>query len=467
MMADSTVSKRTPMPQQPPEERVYNFLEVAIGYSAEDALKEASRCLQCKKPGCVKGCPVHVPIPEFIALLKEGRFIDACLKIKAVNLMPAVCGRVCPQERQCEMHCMLGKKHEPVAIGRLERFVADWELSHGTNGSFEIKPDTGKRVAIVGSGPSGLSCAYDLRKGGHSVTIFEALHEPGGVLIYGIPEFRLPKEIVQKEIGLLRDLGVEIITNAIVGKLITLDEIRRDFDACFIGVGAGLPRFMGIEGEELKGVYSANEFLTRVNLMKAYKFPECDTPVKVGNHVVVVGGGNVAMDAVRTALRLGAETATVVYRRSMAELPARKEEVEHAIEEGVRFELCTNPIRIVGEKGWVKEIECLRMQLCGMDESGRKKPVPVEGSNFRIPADVVIIAIGTRANPLLTNEVQGLNINDHGYIVVDEETGQTNLDGLFAGGDIVTGSATVISAMGAGRRAAFAIDKYLSSLKNR
>ncbi len=465
-MEKDRISRKTPMPEQPPSERVQNFLEVALGYSPEDALKEAARCLQCKKPGCVKGCPVQVPIPEFISLIKEGRFLEACLKIKEVNLMPAVCGRVCPQERQCEMHCVLGKKHEPVAIGRLERFVADWEMSYGTKGLVQMEPETGKRVAIVGSGPSGLSCAYDLRRRGHSVTIFEALHEPGGVLVYGIPEFRLPNRIVEREIALLKEMGVEIVTNAIVGKLIGLDEIRRDFDACFIGVGAGLPRFMAIEGEDLNGVYSANEFLARINLMKAYQFPECDTPVKIGERVVVVGGGNVAMDAVRTALRLGAQQATVVYRRSMTELPARKEEVEHAIEEGVRFELCTNPVRIRGEDGWVKALECVRMELCGLDESGRKKPVPVEGSNFLIPADVVIIAIGTRANPLLTSEVKGLEVNERGYIVVDEQTGRTNLEGVYAGGDIVTGAATVISAMGAGRRAARAIHEYLCGLSH-
>ncbi|RMG02081.1 MAG: NADPH-dependent glutamate synthase [Nitrospirae bacterium] len=449
------------MPEQDPSVRRRNFSEVALGYKEEDAIKEAARCLQCKKPKCVEGCPVGVPIPEFISAIREGDFKRAIDKIKEKNLLPAVCGRVCPQETQCEGECLMGKKHEPVAIGRLERFAADWERETGNVSIPEVAPPTGKKVAIVGSGPSGLTCAYDLAKLGHKVTIFEAFHEPGGVLVYGIPEFRLPKAIVAREIEVLEKMGVEIVPNAVVGKLITIDEILQEYDACFIGVGAGLPRFMGIEGENLNGVYSANEFLTRVNLMKAYAFPEYDTPVKIGRRVAVVGGGNVAMDAVRTALRLGADEAYIIYRRSMAELPARQEEVHHAKEEGVRFELCTNPVRIIGEEGWVKEIECVRMTLCGLDESGRKRPEPMPGSEFRIPVDMVIMAIGTSANPLISQTTPDIGLNKRGYIVVNEETGETSRDGVFAGGDIVTGSATVISAMGAGRKAAKGIHEYL------
>ncbi len=454
------IPTRTPIPEQDPQVRRRNFSEVALGYTDEQALREASRCLQCKKPKCVEGCPVGVPIPEFIGAIREGDFQKSINTIKEKNLLPAVCGRVCPQETQCEERCLLGKKHEPVAIGRLERFAADWEREKGNVSVPEVAPPTGKRVAIVGSGPSGLTCAYDLARLGHRVTIFEAFHEPGGVLIYGIPEFRLPKSIVACEIELLQKMGVEIVLNAVVGKLLSIDELLAEYDACFIGTGAGLPRFMGIEGENLNGVYSANEFLTRVNLMKAYAFPEYDTPIKTGRRVIVVGGGNVAMDAVRTALRLGAEEATIVYRRSMTELPARREEVHHAEEEGVRFELCTNPVRILGEDGWVSGLECVRMNLCGLDESGRKRPEPIPGSEFRIPADMVIMAIGTSANPLIGQSTENLEQN-RGYIVVDEETGETSREGVFAGGDIVTGSATVISAMGAGRKAARGIHEYL------
>ncbi len=465
--SERIMPERTPIPEQDPLVRRRNFEEVSLGYNPEQAVREAQRCLQCKKPLCIDGCPVHVPIPKFIALIKEGNFQQALSEIKRVNLLPGVCGRVCPQERQCEGRCTLGKRHQPVAIGALERFAADWDMKHGVNGSVKQLSATGKRVAIIGSGPSGLTCAYDLAMLGHSVVIFEALHEPGGVLVYGIPEFRLPKSIVQQEIDTLREMGVEIITNAVVGKLITMEEILREFDACFIGTGAGFPRFMGIEGEELCGVYSANEFLTRANLMRAYNFPEYDTPIKVGDRVAVVGGGNVAMDAVRTALRLGAEEAMIIYRRSMSELPARVEEVRHAREEGVRFELCTNPVRIIGEDGWVAGIECVRMNLCGIDETGRKRPEPIPGSEFVIEVDIVIMAIGTGANPVLTENTEELRLNSRGYIIADEETGRTSIEGVFAGGDIVTGSATVISAMGTGRKAAKAIHEYLQSKKRR
>jgi len=456
------VPRKTPIPEQEPDVRRKNFDEVSLGYSAEQAVQEAFRCLQCKKPSCISGCPVSVPIPRFIKAVQQGDFSRAIEIIKEANLLPAVCGRVCPQESQCEKLCTLSSKFDPVAIGRLERFIADWERIQGNGKLPDIAPATGKKVAIVGSGPSGLTCAYDLAKLGHSVTIYEALHEPGGVLVYGIPEFRLPKAIVAREIDLLKRMGVTVVTNVVIGKLITIDEIRHEFDACYIGTGAGLPRFMHIPGENLNGVYSANEFLTRINLMRAYRFPEYDTPIKKGGHVVVVGGGNVAMDSARTALRLGAETVTMVYRRSLTELPARKEEVHHAQEEGIHFELCTNPTQILGDKdGRVSGIECVRMDLCELDESGRKKPKPVAGSEFMLPADVVIIAVGTGANPLIAQSTKKLTVNKHKYIVADEETGKTSLQGVYAGGDIVTGAATVISAMGAGRKAAKAIHEYL------
>ncbi len=456
------IPKKYPAREQDPGERVTNFLEVSLGYTEDLAIKEAERCLQCKKPKCIEGCPVQVPIPEFIQAIKEGDFRRAIDRIKEVNILPAVCGRVCPQENQCEEVCLLGKKNEPVAIGRLERFAADREREAGATKLPETAKPTGKRVAIVGSGPSGLTCAFDLAKEGHSVKIFEVLHEPGGVLVYGIPEFRLPKEIVAHEINLLVEMGVEIEVNAVVGKLISIEEIMDEFDACYIATGAGFPKFMGIEGENLCGVYSANEFLTRANLMKAYSFPEYDTPIKVGESVVVVGGGNVAMDSVRTALRLGAKRATIVYRRSMVELPARQEEVHHAKEEGVIFELCANPARIVGDDGVVSAVECVRMDLCELDDSGRRRPKPIPGSEFLVPADVVIMAVGTGANPLVPQSAKDLSVNKWGYIVVDEETGLTSMEGVYAGGDIVTGSATVISAMGAGRKAARAINAYLS-----
>jgi glutamate synthase (NADPH/NADH) small chain len=456
------IPKKTPIPEQDPAARKANFEEVSLGYSREQAIQEASRCLQCKKPMCVTGCPVGVPIPRFIQAVHEGDFARAIEIINEANLLPAVCGRVCPQESQCEKLCTLSKKFDPVGIGRLERFIADWDRTKGNSRKPALAAPTGRKAAIVGSGPSGLTCAYDLAKAGHSVTIYEALHEPGGVLIYGIPEFRLPKNIVAREIEGLKKMGVTIITNAVIGKLISIDEILAEFDACYIGTGAGLPRFMHIPGENLNGVYSANEFLTRINLMRAYQFPEFDTPVKKGGRVVVVGGGNVAMDAARTALRLGAESVTMVYRRSLAELPARKEEVHHAEEEGIVFELCTNPTQILGSKeGHVTAVECVRMDLCELDESGRKKPKPVAGSEFTIPADVVIIAVGTGANPLIAQSAKNLSVTKHKYIVADEETGRTSIAGVYAGGDIVTGAATVISAMGAGRKAAKAMHEYM------
>ncbi len=456
------IPHKVPAEEQNPMERRSNFKEVSLGYTEVTAVKEAMRCLNCSRPQCIERCPVHVPVPQFIRAIKEGRFKEAIDKIKEVNLLPGVCGRVCPQEDQCEKSCILGKKYEPVAIGRLERFAADREMQYCRRSVSELPVSTGKKVAIVGSGPSGLSCAYELAGLGYKVTIFEALHEPGGVLLYGIPEFRLPKKIVAREVQSLRDMGVEIITNAVVGKLVTVDGIMEDFDACFIGTGAGFPRFMGIEGENLNGVYSANEFLTRVNLMRAYEFPEYDTPVKKGNRVAVVGGGNVAMDAVRTAIRIGAKDAIIIYRRSMFELPAREEEVHHAREEGVRFELCIKPVRIIGRDGWVSAIECIRMDLCEMDESGRRRPRPIKGSEFLMPVDVVITAVGTNANPLVTQSTELLSVNKRGYIIVDEETGRTGTRGVYAGGDIVTGSATVISAMGAGRKAAKSIHTYLN-----
>lgn len=455
------VPDKTPVPEQDPRERRSNFDEVSLGYTPEMAAREAGRCLNCPQPSCVTGCPVNVPIPRFIRAIKEGGFSQALSIIQEANVLPAVCGRVCPQESQCEKHCTLGRKFDPVAIGRLERFAADWAMQNGLSGVPAAAPPTGRKAAVIGSGPAGLSCAYELAKRGHAVTVFEALHEAGGVLFYGIPKFRLPKKIVAREISMLGKMGVEIVTNAVVGKLMSVDELMEKFDACFIGTGAGLPKFMDIEGEHLNGVYSANEFLTRINLMRAYASPEYDTPIKRSRRVAVVGGGNVAMDAVRTAIRLGADDGIVIYRRSEEEMPARREEVHHAREEGVRFELLTAPVRVVGEQGWVTAIECVRMDLGAPDGSGRRRPVARKGSEFRIPVDTVVVAIGTDSNPLVPRSAKDLAVNNRGYIVVDEQTGRTSREGVYAGGDIVTGSATVISAMGAGRRAARAIHDYL------
>lgn len=461
--------KKHEMPVQAPAVRAHNFTEVALGYDEETAVAEAARCLHCKVPQCRKGCPVAVDIPAFIGKIKERDFTGALLKIKETNALPAVCGRVCPQENQCEKHCILAKKGEAVAIGRLERFVADTYMAK----ELPIKPveydEKALKVAVIGSGPSGLSCAGDLAKRGYKVTVFEALHKAGGVLSYGIPEFRLPKDkVVAREIAAIEKLGVKFELDAVAGRLFTVDELLTDegFAAVFIGTGAGLPRFQGIPGESLNGVYSANEFLTRCNLMKAYKFPEYATPIKVGKSVAVIGGGNVAMDAARTALRLGAEKVAIVYRRSEAELPARSEEVEHAKEEGIEFKLLNNPVAITGdEAGWVKSMRCVKMELGEPDASGRRRPVPIAGSEFDMPVDTVIVAIGTGPNPIMAHTTPDLELTKRGNIAADEETGATSKAGVFAGGDIVTGAATVILAMGAGRKAAKAIDEYLQSKK--
>jgi len=456
--------KRVHMAEQPAEERVKNFREVPLGYTEDEAAEEARRCLQCKKPACSTGCPVEIDIPAFISLVAEKKFAEAAKKIKETNSLPAVCGRVCPQEIQCESRCVVGKKGEPVAIGRLERFVADWEREKGKVEPPPRPRPKHKKVAVIGSGPAGLTVASDLAKLGYAVTLFEALHKTGGVLVYGIPEFRLPKAIVQAEVDFVESLGVEIKTNALIGTLYTVPELmQKGYEAVFIGIGAGGPMFMNIPGEALNGVYSANEFLTRSNLMKAYLFPAYDTPIKKSKKVAVVGAGNVAMDSVRTAIRLGAEEVYLVYRRSEQEMPARIEEIERAKEEGALFKLLTNPVRILGDdKGWVTSMECIRMELGEPDDSGRRRPVPVKGSEFIIDVDSIIMALGTNANPLLPQSTPGLKLNKWGYIMIDEETCGTSIRGVYAGGDIVTGSATVILAMGAGRKAARAIDKYLS-----
>jgi glutamate synthase (NADPH) small chain len=455
---------RLKMREQAPLERARNFMEVPYGYTPEEAVEEASRCLTCLRPGCRNGCPVEVDIPSFVKLIKEGKFIEAAWKVKEKNALPAVCGRVCPQEIQCESLCLLGKKGQPIAIGNLERFVADYEAGQGEIKIPEKPRATGRKVAIIGSGPGGLTCASDLIKAGHQVTLFEALHKPGGVLIYGIPEFRLPKVIVEREVEYIKKLGVELVLNAVIGKLYTVGELLNDrgYDAVFIVTGAGLPIFLGIPGENLNGIYSANEFLTRANLMKAYLFPEYDTPVKRGTRVAVFGGGNVAMDSARVALRLGAEKVYLIYRRSEAEMPARKAEVHHAHEEGIEFMFLTNPTRFIDDgKGNVRGVECIKMELGEPDQSGRRRPMPVKGSEFQLEIDVAIPALGTRSNPLLSSTLPDLKLNKRGYIVAEEGTGMTSIAGVFAGGDIVTGSATVILAMGAGRRAANAINEYL------
>ena len=464
------IPKKHEMPTQAPEVRAHNFNEVALGYTEETALAEAERCLNCKNRPCVAGCPVNIQIPEFIAKIKAHDFEGAYQVINQTSSLPAVCGRVCPQETQCECKCTLGVKFEPVGIGRLERFVADWHNAHATEKA-QAPASNGHRVAIVGSGPSGLTCAGDLAKKGYKVSVFEALHTAGGVLVYGIPEFRLPKAIVAKEVETLKELGVDVEPNVVIGKTLTIDELfEMGYEAVFVGSGAGLPRFMNIPGESLKGVYSANEFLTRSNLMKAY-LDDPQTPIMKGGNVAVVGGGNVAMDAARTALRLGADHVYIVYRRSMEELPARKEEVEHAEEEGIDFRLLCNPVEILGynnpdnprdeKNGFVTGIRCIKMELGEPDASGRRRPVEIPGSEFVLDVDAVIMSIGTSPNPLIKSTTKGLEVNKHGGIIVNED-GLTSREGVYAGGDAVTGAATVISAMGAGKVAAKAIDEYLS-----
>jgi len=459
---------RQAMPEQDQKLRIDNFQEVPYGYTSELALLEAGRCLQCKKPKCVEGCPVNVDIPSFIALIAEEKFDAAAKKIKETNVLPSVCGRVCPQESQCEAKCILGIKDEPVAVGRLERFVADYERKMDLVKIPEIRNNTNQKIAVIGSGPGGLTIAADMRKLGYEVTIFEALHETGGVLTYGIPEFRLPKSIVQFEIEYLKKMGCRIELNHVIGNIITIDELLEHFDTVYIGVGAGLPWFMGLEGESLGNIFSANEFLTRMNLMKAYRFPEYDTPMPKGNKVTVIGGGNVAMDCARTALRTGALEVTIVYRRSRNELPARSEEVHHADEEGIKFRLLTSPVRYIGtDTSLVKGMECIKMELGEPDSSGRRRPVPIENSNFTLDCDMVIVAIGNGPNPIIFQSSPDVKLNKRGYIEVNPKTNETHKEFVYAGGDIVTGSATVIEAMGAGRIAANAMHKKLSALRKK
>jgi glutamate synthase (NADPH/NADH) small chain len=457
----------TPMAKQDVLERIHNFYEVALGYTEEEAVQEAQRCLQCPNPHCVEGCPVEIDIPAFIKEIREGNFLAAGVKLKEKNSLPAICGRVCPQENQCQMLCVLGKMGDPVAIGRLERFAADYERMKGVTVPPKQESSVKGKVAIVGSGPAGLTAAADLVKLGYEVVMFEALHSAGGVLMYGIPEFRMPKKVVQAEVDYIKKLGVEVKTNYMIGRIFTIDELfESGFDAVFVGSGAGLPRFMRIPGENLGGVYSANEFLIRVNLMKAYLFPEYDTPIRLGRKVAVIGGGNVAMDSARSALRLGAEEVLIVYRRSKEELPARHEEAENAEAEGIKFMFLTNPARFLGdESGWVKGIECIKMRLGEPDESGRRRPLPIEGSEFIMDVDTVVIAIGQTPNPIIQRTTKGLETTRWGTIVAKDETGETTKKGVYAGGDVVSGAATVISAMGAGKRAARSIHKYIMSKK--
>jgi glutamate synthase (NADPH/NADH) small chain len=457
--------EQVPMPEQEPKERIYNFKEVPLGYTQEQAIYEAQRCLQCKNPKCVPGCPAEINIPKFIEKIVEEDFAGA--EILKTDDLPAMTGRVCPQEEQCQQVCILEKQKKPIAIGRLERFVADWGREHNIHGKLPSGNKKEQKVAVIGSGPAGLTCAADLAKLGYEVTIFEALHQPGGVLVYGIPEFRLPKSIVEYEVKEIEKLGVRVITNFVVGTTKSVDELTREFDAIFLANGAGAPRFMNIPGENLNDVYSANEFLTRANLMKAYLFPKYDTPIKIGQRAATIGAGNVAMDSARTALRLGAEKSYIVYRRSRKEVPARAEEVHHAEEEGIIFNFLTLPIKVLGDdKGNVIGMECIKMKLGESDDSGRRRPVPIPGSNFVIEVDMVIDAIGTSANPIVARSASGVEINQWGYFVIDDDTKATTKEGIFAGGDIVRGSATVISAVGDGKVAARAINEFLSSGKS-
>jgi len=456
--------EQVPMPEQDPQERIHNFKEVPLGYSKDQAIYEAQRCLQCKVPKCRQGCPAEINIPQFIQKIVEEDFKGAYLEILKTNNLPAITGRVCPQEEQCQKYCILGRQKRPIAIGRLERFVADWARENDLHGELPSLTPKDQKIAIVGSGPAGLTCAADLAKLGYQVTLFEALHQPGGVLVYGIPEFRLPKSIVEYEIKEIERLGVKVITDFVVGTTKSVDELTKDYDALFLANGAGAPRFMNIPGENLNEVYSANEFLTRSNLMKAYAFPEYDTPIKIGKRAATIGAGNVAMDSARTALRLGAEKSYILYRRSRQEVPAREEEVYHAEEEGVIFNFLTLPIKILGdEQGKVIGMECLKMELGEPDESGRRRPIPISGSNFLIEVDMVIDAIGTSANPIVARTASGVKTNKGGYFIVEENSKATTRPGIFAGGDIVRGSATVISAVGDGKVAARAIDDFLSS----
>ena len=459
--------KAVEMAKRPVEERIKSFDEVALGYTAEEAMKEAERCLICPKPTCVPACPVHIDIPAFIKKIQEGDFLAAVRIIKQDNPLPAVCGRVCPQEDQCEGACVMGRKFDPISIGRLERFVADYEAKTGEVNVQPVKEKKPQKVAVVGSGPAGLVCASELAQKGYNVTVFESLHEFGGVLVYGIPQFRLPKEIVKREVEYIKKLGVEFVKNFFVGRTRTIDELMQEdgFDAVFIGTGAGLPRFQGIPGENLLGIYSANEFLTRINLMRAYKFPDYDTPIKVGDTVAVVGAGNVAMDAARSALRAGAKKVMILYRRTEKEMTARAEEAENAMEEGIEFHFLVNPVRYHGdENGWVKEVELIRMKLGEPDESGRRRPIPIEGSEFKMPVDTVIVAIGQIPSPIIAQTTEGLEVHKRwGTLIANEKTFATTKRGVFAGGDVVTGAATVILAAGAGKDAAKYIDYYLQN----